>query len=469
MAHLSPNSNKRQNEMEFGAPTTPPRSHQLSDNAPSSSSSPSSFHALASASLSPNESPKRAKKTFLDGPTEGITASELVALSALSQGSSDEDVVFALSQSSESSAGHSQRSHADGNESGTNVGQSNIWTWKGDSRSTGGIVPSLSEWSAVSSPYNLQSIPVSQPYSDTPVSKKCGKIRLEEGLQSPRVGQKNNSMGVQQVTTPIRSLFGRYGTEDIGNLPPHGADFHAQQEAAKGIGPIKDFPSSPGLDAIWAAVKIVMPSPSDDEEQQEEPLRKTKLEADDQINPLHFLEQAVRELRPIPFKKGKPRSPRPPKSPNANSNSSLRVNTTDFDAAKTVLSPANSMLSCNCRRTRCLKLYCDCFRFKRYCSRMCNCSGCSNIEEHEDERRQVMEAIMGRNPGAFKPKVLSKSGDKQHLIGCHCKRSACLKKYCECYTARVPCNSRCRCIDCHNTPDSDHFKNKFVPSRFALV
>ena len=60
-------------------------------------------------------------------------------------------------------------------------------------------------------------------------------------------------------------------------------------------------------------------------------------------------------------------------------------------------------------------------------------------------------------------------GDGQeHLTGCHCKRSACLKKYCECYTAQVACSDRCRCIDCRNTAEA-RSGAKFVPSTITLA
>ena len=55
------------------------------------------------------------------------------------------------------------------------------------------------------------------------------------------------------------------------------------------------------------------------------------------------------------------------------------------------------------------------------------------------------------------------SAEQEHLTGCHCKRSACLKKYCECYTAQVACSDRCRCIDCRNTAEARNGIN-FIPS-----
>lgn len=36
------------------------------------------------------------------------------------------------------------------------------------------------------------------------------------------------------------------------------------------------------------------------------------------------------------------------------------------------------------------------------------------------------------------------SSEGGHKKGCHCKKSRCLKKYCECYQANVPCTEACR-------------------------
>jgi hypothetical protein len=127
---------------------------------------------------------------------------------------------------------------------------------------------------------------------------------------------------------------------------------------------------------------------------------------------------------------------------------------------------------CNCKRTRCLKLYCDCFRFKKYCvASHCNCRECANVPEFEHLRQGAVSSIVERNPEAFKPKILKsaeKMGEKAHLAGCHCKKSACLKKYCECYTANVPCSHKCCCINCKNIAGSG-VKYLFVPSNITLV
>ena len=147
----------------------------------------------------------------------------------------------------------------------------------------------------------------------------------------------------------------------------------------------------------------------------------------------------------------------------------------------------------------------------QYCNEKCNCVDCVNILARDAERKQAMMNIKERNPDAFKSKVVvpdvvegvesavSGSGSNStvtvtinqaikeeyvmdtivndvtavnipnsnmvtaitneenvnrpppsHLSGCHCKKSACLKKYCECYSIQVQCCEKCRCVDCKN-------------------
>ena len=61
---------------------------------------------------------------------------------------------------------------------------------------------------------------------------------------------------------------------------------------------------------------------------------------------------------------------------------------------------------CNCKNSRCLKLYCKCFTSGTYCDG-CNCINCCNNVENDVVRQEVVEATLERNPNAFRPKIAS--------------------------------------------------------------
>ncbi|XP_077593798.1 protein lin-54 homolog [Stigmatopora nigra] len=115
---------------------------------------------------------------------------------------------------------------------------------------------------------------------------------------------------------------------------------------------------------------------------------------------------------------------------------------------------------CNCTKSQCLKLYCDCFANGEFCNN-CNCNNCFNNLEHETERSKAIKTCLDRNPEAFKPKIgKGKEGesDRRHSKGCNCKRSGCLKNYCECYEAKIMCSSICKCVGCKNFEESPERK-----------
>ncbi|CAA6658526.1 unnamed protein product [Spirodela intermedia] len=120
---------------------------------------------------------------------------------------------------------------------------------------------------------------------------------------------------------------------------------------------------------------------------------------------------------------------------------------------------------CKCKKSKCLKLYCECFAAGLYCVGLCECQDCLNKPMYEDTVLAARKLIESRNPLAFAPKVIRTSepateicedtnktpASARHKRGCNCKKSRCLKKYCECYQGGVGCSPSCRCEGCMNT------------------
>lgn len=135
--------------------------------------------------------------------------------------------------------------------------------------------------------------------------------------------------------------------------------------------------------------------------------------------------------------------------------------------------------------------YCDCFAQGSFCHD-CNCVNCFNTLEHEEERNKAIKMVLERNPQAFQSKIgkftaslaMSKAAPVQvsqtptlttgiedlitasattdeldeiksrHVKGCNCKKSNCLKRYCECFLAKIQCSALCKCVGCKNCDES---------------
>uniref|UniRef100_A0A915JZX6 CRC domain-containing protein n=1 Tax=Romanomermis culicivorax TaxID=13658 RepID=A0A915JZX6_ROMCU len=112
--------------------------------------------------------------------------------------------------------------------------------------------------------------------------------------------------------------------------------------------------------------------------------------------------------------------------------------------------------------------YCECFANGEFCKN-CNCTNCKNVMTSENDRSRAIRSCLERNPMAFQPKIGKGRADtdRLHSKGCNCKKSSCLKNYCECYEAKVACTAKCKCVSCRNT-ETDRLHNKLTRPSLGL-
>ena len=99
---------------------------------------------------------------------------------------------------------------------------------------------------------------------------------------------------------------------------------------------------------------------------------------------------------------------------------------------------------CLCKRTRCSRLYCLCFKNGLACSELCNCTDCGNKGD--------AKAKLNRD---FLKKVLNKhhTPSSQKKDCCNCRKNFCKTKYCKCRALGKSCGDTCTCMSCQNKED----------------
>ena len=125
-----------------------------------------------------------------------------------------------------------------------------------------------------------------------------------------------------------------------------------------------------------------------------------------------------------------------------NNKNNININYIKSDSNNNLQNPR---IHCTCKKTKCIKKYCECFSSGNLCYN-CKCENCENkpyyIENKNNIKKEEENIELDED-----------ENEEKKLIICTCSKSGCNKNYCECFKAKVKCNNKCRCIKCLNKQD----------------
>ncbi|CAD8112231.1 unnamed protein product [Paramecium sonneborni] len=124
-----------------------------------------------------------------------------------------------------------------------------------------------------------------------------------------------------------------------------------------------------------------------------------------------------------------------------------KVNKTNYNVDDSPVEQ-DEIKPCHCSKTHCLQLYCSCFHNRRQCMSECKCNDCYNDGKHEDDVLKAVESIKLKEQRASHHDL--DSFDTKQVWGCKCKKTKCVKGYCECFIRGKKCTSHCQCTECEN-------------------